>query len=89
MLVGTIFVRHKYQNTAETFVLLRGKLNLMFYNEQGKETARYLLDLNTGNYGIQIPTGQWYSLEILENATIFETREGPYKPLTEIDIIHG
>lgn len=88
MLVGTKFVIHRHQNTAETFVLLKGKLNLMFYNDKGEETERFLLDPNKGEYGIHIPVGQWHSLEVLEDATIFETREGPYSPLIENDIIH-
>ena len=82
MLVGTKFEIHRHTNTAETFVLLKGKLDLMYYNDQGEEIERFHLDPLQGKYGIHIPACQWHSLEILEDATIFETREGPYIPVT-------
>ena len=83
MLVGTKFEIHRHTNTAESFVLLKGKLDLLFYNDDGIETDRFRLDPLLGQYGIHIPVGQWHSLEILEDSTIFETREGPYIPVTK------
>lgn len=82
MLIGTKFDIHRHVNTAETFVLLKGKLDLMFYNDKGEETERFHLNPVIGNFGIHIPAGQWHSLEVLEDCTIFETREGPYIPIS-------
>ena len=50
----------------------------MFYNDKGEEVERYRLDPTIGRYGVNIPAGQWHSLEIIEDAVIFETREGLY-----------
>lgn len=37
--------------------------------------------------GLNIPIGQWHSLEVLESGTvILEIKEGPYKPLGPEDI---
>lgn len=83
MLEGTVFEIHRHTNTAETFVLLKGKLDLMYYNDKGEEVERYRLDPTMGQYGVNIPSGQWHSLEIIEDAVIFETREGPYIPVTK------
>lgn len=83
MLKGSRFEIHRHTNTAETFVLLNGKIDLMYYNNEGEEIERFRLDPTAGYYGIHIPTGQWHSLEILEDCTIFETREGPYIPVTK------
>lgn len=83
MLVGTKFEIHRHTNTAETFVLLKGKLDLMYYNDKGEEIDRFRLDPSIGQYGIHIPAGQWHSLDIIEDSTIFETREGPYIPVTK------
>ena len=82
MLKGSKFEIHRHTNTAETFVLLTGKMDLMYYNDEGEEIQRFRLAPSIGNYGIHIPAGQWHSLEILEDCTIFETREGPYIPVT-------
>lgn len=83
MLKGSKFEIHRHTNTAETFVLLNGKIDLMFYNDKGEETDCFRLDPCIGQYGIHIPAGQWHSLEIIEDSTIFETREGPYIPVTK------
>ena len=83
MLKGSRFEIHRHTNTAETFVLLNGKIDLMYYNDKGEEIERFRLDPSIGIYGINIPAGQWHSLEILEDCTIFETREGPYIPVTK------
>ncbi|MBO7416905.1 MAG: WbuC family cupin fold metalloprotein [Bacteroidaceae bacterium] len=83
MLKGTKFDIHRHTNTAESFVLLKGKLDLIYFNDKGEETDRFILDPLTGNYGIHIPAGQWHSLEIIEDSTIFETREGPYIPVSK------
>lgn len=83
MLKGSKFEIHRHTNTAETFVLLNGKLDLMYYNDNGEEIERFRLDPSIGNYGIHIPAGQWHSLEIIDDCTIFETREGPYIPVTK------
>lgn len=83
MLKGTKFEIHRHTNTAESFVLLKGKLDLIYFNDNGVETDRFRLDPFIGNYGIHIPAGQWHSLEIIEDSTIFETREGPYIQVTK------
>lgn len=83
MLVGTKFEIHRHTNTSETFVILKGKLDLIYYNDNAEETERFRIDPAIGNYGINIPAGQWHSLEILDDATIFETREGPYIPVSK------
>ena len=86
--MGTILPIHRHRHTSETYVLLRGKIRVMFYNEMGGETASYLLDPLLGNYGVHIPAGQWHTLEVLENdSVIFEVKDGPYTPLEPEDML--
>ena len=33
-----------------------------------------------GKYGVQIPLGAWHSVEVYEPSTIFEAKDGAYKP---------
>lgn len=45
-----------------------------------------LLDPKDGKYGIVIPKDTWHKVECLESGTvIFESREGPYRPLSKED----
>ena len=85
---GTILPIHRHQETAETYILLRGKVKVIFYNEQKEVTEAAVLDPKTGNYGIHIPKGQWHTLEVLESGSmIFEVKDGPYKPFTPEDVL--
>lgn len=87
LLPGTILPIHRHRHTAETYVLLRGKMIVVFYNETGAQIERYQLDPTIGNYGVQIPAGQWHTVEIIEPSAIFEVKDGPYTPLKPEDIM--
>jgi cupin fold WbuC family metalloprotein len=84
---GTILPIHRHQHTAETYVLLRGKIEVQFYDETGARTASFKLDPLEGNYGVQIPKGQWHTLIVVEPSVIFEVKDGPYTPITPEDTL--
>lgn len=87
LLPGTILPIHRHRNTAETYALLRGKMFVVFYDDMGAQEERYLLDPTVGNYGVQIPKGQWHSVEVIEPSAILEVKDGPYTPLTPEDMM--
>lgn len=84
---GTIMPIHRHVDTSETQFLIRGILDVMFYDDTGNEIARYRLDPSAGNYGINIPAGQWHNLEVIEPGVLFEAKDGQYAPLSENDIL--
>ena len=85
---GTILPIHRHLHTAETYILLRGKVRVMFYSEDGVMTDDFLLNPLIGEYGVDIPQGQWHTLEVLESGSvIFEVKDGPYMPLGDEDIM--
>ena len=67
---GTVMPIHRHQHTSETYVLLRGKLKVMFYNSSKELTESAVLEPTAGVYGVNIPAGQWHSLEVLEPRTV-------------------
>lgn len=85
--VGTVMPVHRHRATSETQLLLKGVIDVMFYDDSGREMQRFRLDPLNGNYGVNIPAGQWHSLEVIEPAVLFEAKDGPYAPLTEEDIL--
>lgn len=85
LLPGTILPIHRHRHTAETSLMLRGKMFVVFYDEMGGQIERYLLDSAIGNYGVHIPKGQWHSVEVIEPSAILEVKDGPYTPLTPQD----
>ena len=85
---GTILPIHRHPNTTETYLLLRGKLNVILYNEKKEVLETMHLDTANGNYGLDIPAGQWHSVEVLESGTvILEVKDGPYIPFQPEDIL--
>ena len=85
---GTELPVHRHRHTAETYILVRGRLDVIFYDDQKNETARYGLDPREGRYGVHIPAGQWHTLEVHESGTvIFEVKDGPYTPLSPEDVL--
>lgn len=87
LLPGTILPIHRHRHTAETYALLRGKMFVVFYDDMGAQIERYLLDPTIGNYGVQIPKGQWHSVEVIEPSAILEVKDGPYTPLSPEDMM--
>ncbi len=85
---GTILPIHRHPNTTETYLLLRGKLNVILYNDKKEVLETMHLDTANGNYGLDIPAGQWHSIEVLESGTvILEVKDGPYIPFQPEDIL--
>ncbi len=84
----TIMPIHRHVSTSETMVMVRGKLIERFYDDKGILTEEHIME-PCGNYPVvQIPAGQWHSLEVLESGTIiFEAKDGAYAPLQDKDII--
>lgn len=87
LLPSTAIPIHRHPHTAETYILLRGKMVVAFYNDLGAQTDRFLLDPAAGNYGLQIPRGQWHGIEVVEPSAIFEVKDGPYIPLSPEDMM--
>lgn len=87
LLPGTPMPIHRHKQTDETCIVIRGKFFVVFYDEMGGQIERYLLDPNIGNYGVQIPAGQWHTIEVIEPSAIFEVKDGPYTPLQPEDMM--
>lgn len=85
---GTVVPIHRHQYTAETFMLVRGKMRVVLYDDHKIIIEDTTLSIENGNYGVHIPVGVWHWVEILEPNTItFEVKDGPYVPLREEDIM--
>ena len=85
---GTILPVHRHPFTAETLIMVRGSVCQKFYNEKGDITDTFVLIAGGECSALQIPAGQFHSLECLEPDTvIFEAKDGPYMPVSEDDIL--
>ena len=80
---------HRHQNTSETVVCLRGRLVEEYYDELERIcTDRIELSPNGPVVALNIPAGQWHTVQALESGTvILEMKNGKYEPLSDVDIL--
>lgn len=68
---------------------LRGHLREVFYNDNKEITEVIDLAPSSDCVALNIPPGQWHSVDVLESGTvILETKDGPYEPLSEEDVMN-
>lgn len=84
---GTLVPIHRHPMKEETYVLLRGMVKVMFFNDAKEVIENIILGGSSGNILLVIPQGQWHTVEVIEPAVIFEVCDGPYQPLTDNDIL--
>ena len=78
---------HRHRHSSETVVCLRGHLRELFYDEEGRLTESIDLMPNRPVVALNIPLGQWHTVEVLESGTvILECKDGAYEPLAPEDI---
>ena len=83
---GTEVPIHRHRTKDETFVILRGKVKVSTYDDEGNVKEDIILCPEDGKYGVDIKKNVWHSLESLEcGSVIFECKEGPFVPRAGID----
>ena len=84
---GTVLPIHRHRHSSETVVLLRGRMDEVFYDDQKREIARYHLNPQEDCYGLNIPVGQWHGIEVFEPSIIVEMKNGSYNPICKEDVL--
>lgn len=80
---------HRHMKSSETVVCLRGHLREVFYNDAGEVTEVIDLAPNSECVALNIPIGQWHTVEVMESGTvILECKDGAYEPLGEEDVLN-
>ena len=86
---GTVVPIHRHPTKDESFVVLRGKVKVSTYNDDGSLIESVVLCQEDGRYGVDIPKNVWHSLESLaENSCLFECKEGPFVEQEEEGILN-
>ena len=85
---GTILPIHRHRGSTETCIVLRGKAEEIFYDDNGNETERVTMQPGTDCCGVNIEVGRWHRIVSLELGTvIFEAKDGAYEPLSPEEIL--
>lgn len=85
---GTIMPIHRHHTSSETVVVLRGKIEWIFYDNNGNETERVTLDANGEPRMLNVERDRWHSLVCLEEGSVlYESKNGAYQPLEPDEIL--
>ena len=80
LLPGTFVPIHRHADTSEAIACLEGSCIERYYNSEGNETEVFVLSAGSGLLWLQIPAGQYYSLEVpsgwKDKAVILEFEAG-------------
>ena len=78
--------RHWTPPKTESYIVLRGELDVLVFDDTGNLIQKMTLNPEIGNYDIDIPAGIWHSMIIKQSSTvIYEVKEGPFTPITAED----
>lgn len=79
---------HRHRKTSETCIVIRGKAEELFFDDNREVIGRFFMSPSSECFGLNIPAGRWHKLISLESGTIiFEVKDGPYEPLSDEDIL--
>ncbi len=85
---GSVIPIHRHQNSSETVVVIRGRIEEVFFDAMGRETDSIELNSEGPCFAVNVPKGQWHTLQSLESGTvIMEMKDGAYKPMNPMDIL--
>lgn len=77
------FRPHRHNTRAELALIVRGALDLLVFDEEGRISARHALGAGSGNLGYENAAGGWHTVVVREDGTAFlEIKQGPYDPAT-------
>lgn len=83
---GTYVQPHKHQDPdkREAFLILRGSMLVVAFDEQGTITEHVILNPKGGNFGLEVPPRTYHTLICLEpGSVLYELKDGPYDPLND------
>ena len=67
---------HRHPEKDESFIVLRGRIKVTTYNDDGSIIESIVLNPSEGRYGANVEKNVWHTVEALApNSVIFECKE--------------
>lgn len=77
------FRPHRHVSRSELAVILRGRFDVITFDEHGRVTACYAVGEGTDAIAYETPQGTWHTLVPgADGGAFLEVKEGPYDPAT-------
>jgi cupin fold WbuC family metalloprotein len=83
---GTYFRPHRHLTRYELVVAVRGRMDVLTFDPEGRVVARYGIGEGTDNLAYEAEDGTWHTLVALTDGCVFfEVKQGPYDPATSVE----
>jgi cupin fold WbuC family metalloprotein len=80
------FRPHRHTSRSELALLVRGRVDVLTFDERGRLTARYGVGEGTDNIAYETPQATWHTVVPGPGGGAFlEIKEGPYDPATAVE----
>jgi cupin fold WbuC family metalloprotein len=77
------FRPHRHATKSELALLVRGRVDVLTFDEHGRVTGRYAVGEGTDSLAYETPQGTWHTVVPgAAGGTFLEVKEGPYDPAT-------
>jgi len=79
--LNTYIQPHKHENPdkVEAFFVLRGRILVVEFDDNGNISDHIILEAGKGNYGAEIAPRIWHTIICLEAGSVaYEVKDGPY-----------
>ena len=71
--------KHENPNKREAFIILKGSMLVVQFDNLGNITDHTILNAQKGNFGVEIPPATYHTIVALETGTVvYEVKDGPY-----------
>jgi cupin fold WbuC family metalloprotein len=71
--------KHEKPDKTEILVILKGRVVIVEFDDNGKVTDHFVLDFESGNKGAEIPPQVWHTFIALQDGSaVYEMKEGPF-----------
>jgi cupin fold WbuC family metalloprotein len=82
----TYFRPHRHLTKAELALVLRGRIRVVTFDDDGRVLDRQDIGEGTGRFAYEAPSGTWHTLVPVGGPiAFFEVKLGPYDPATAAD----
>jgi len=80
------FRPHRHASRAELALLVRGRADVLIFDERGGVLARHAVGAETPSLAYETPQGVWHTVVPASGGCAFlEIKEGPYDPATAVE----
>ena len=79
------FRPHLHTTRAELALLLRGRIDVLIFDDAGRVLARHAVGAGADSFAYETPPGVWHTLvPAAAGCAFLEIKEGPYDPATAV-----